>query len=578
MNPKGQMIWTGLISLIGLIAHGGFYLSAQNSGYVLLAVGLCSLVAILIDIHRYRREKQPVQKSAPFRWTPLLSIFFLIWWLISPSSLHSLGVLFVPTMREIDAVILGISLPLAILFMRDFANLMSLRLRNSNITLRPVQVLVISFLLPIFFGTLLLQLPRSSVENLAWIDVLFMATSAVCVTGLSAVDLAVNFTPLGKLILLLLIQIGGLGIITLTVTFATLLSGGIGVRDRIMMSQLLSEDSVGAIKGLLLKICTYTFAIEAMGAVVLYLSSGNSFANFDQAQFYEAVFHAISAFCNAGFGLATLNFATPELSHNYPYIGMIMVLIVLGGLGFPLVSNLWDFSISRVTQRTWKAHVSMTSRMILWGTVVLLPGGMLAIYLVENNHAFSELSFFNQVYHSLFISVTSRTAGFNIFPMETLSAQSAFIIMFLMWVGGGPMSTAGGIKITTLMITLINIKSLITGRSRCEAFGREISQVSLNRAFATVAMSVILLGIAFFGVVYFDPKFAKLDVAFEIVSAFATTGLSRGITAHLSDPSKFILILLMFVGRLGSITILMALFRPPATENYRLLEERVIVY
>lgn len=572
------MIWTGLISFIGLIAHGGFYLSAQDSGYILFAVGLSSLVALLIDIQRYRCEKHPVKKAAPFRWTPVISIFFLIWGLISPSSLQSLGTIFVPTMQELDAVILGISLPLAILFVRDFAKFMSTWFRSSNITLRPVQVLVISFFMPIFIGTLLLQLPRASVENLAWIDVMFMATSAVCVTGLSVVDLATSFTPLGKFIMLLLIQIGGLGIITLTVTFATLLSGGIGVRDRIMMSQLLSEDSVGAIKGLLLKICTYTFTIEAIGAVVLYLSSGHSFAKFDQGQFYEAIFHSISAFCNAGFALLTMGFATPELSHNYPYMGMIMVLIVLGGLGFPLVSNLWDFSVSRITKRKWKVHVSMTSRMILWGTAILIPSGLLAIYLIENNHAFREMSLFNQVYHSLFISVTSRTAGFNIWPMETLSAQSAFIVMFLMWVGGGPMSTAGGIKITTLMITFLNIRSLITGRSRCEVFGRELSQTSLNRAFATVAMSIILLGIAFFGVVYFDPKVAKLDVAFEIVSAFATTGLSRGITANLSDSSKFILILLMFVGRLGSITIFMALFRPPTTENYRLLEERVIVY
>lgn len=451
------------------------------------------------------------------------------------------------------------------------------RLQNLQISLRPPQIFLLGFLIPIGIGTLLLMMPASSTHGLTFVDALFTAVSAMCVTGLSTINVGTELTAMGQFFLLTLIQIGGLGIMTLTITFASVFMGGLGIRERLLMAELLSADRFGQIKNLLLKICIFTFAIELTGAITLYFSEFQTFDQFSIRAFLVHVFHSISAFCNAGFSIYPEGLMQEGLQQNTAYLGTLMSLIVLGGLGFPVLVNLYELLKNQFRQHKMFKVLSVTSKLVLTSTVFLLLGGLLLFSLIESRESMRELPFSRQIFESLFFSVTSRTAGFNIFPMEALSGLGLLVLMSLMWIGGAPMSTAGGIKVTTFAVAILNVRSQILGKSRIEVFGRQISQQSLNRAFAAMGISIVIVALGSLCLLLLEPKLKSVDLIFESLSAFATVGLSRGLTDDLSSPSKFILCLLMLIGRIGAITFLASFFAPKPFEDYKLLEEQVLV-
>lgn len=451
------------------------------------------------------------------------------------------------------------------------------RLQNLQITLRPPQIFLLGFLIPIVIGTLLLMMPASSKSGLSLVDAFFTAVSAMSVTGLSTINVGTELTAMGQFFLLVLIQIGGLGIMTLTITFASVFMGGLGVRERLLMAELLSADRFGQIKNLLLKICVFTFTIEIIGALALYYSEFKSFDQFQIRVFLVHLFHAISAFCNAGFSIYPEGLMQDRLQNNVPYLGTLMSLIVFGGLGFPVLVNLYELIKNQFRRHKMFKVLSVTSKLVLTSSALLLIGGMLLFGLIESRESFKDLPLGRQIFESLFFSVTSRTAGFNIFPMEAISGLGLLVLMSLMWIGGAPMSTAGGIKVTTLAVAILNVRAQIQGKSRIEVFGRQISQRSLNRAFAAMGISLAIVALGSLSLLLLEPKLKSVDLIFESLSAFATVGLSRGITADLSSPSKLILCGLMLIGRIGAITFLASFFAPKPFEDYKLLEEQVLV-
>jgi potassium uptake TrkH family protein len=451
------------------------------------------------------------------------------------------------------------------------------RLQNLQISLRPPQIFLLGFLIPIGIGTLLLMMPASSQNGLSLVDAFFTAVSAMSVTGLATINVGTELTAMGQFFLLALIQIGGLGIMTLTITFASVFVGGLGVRERLLMAELLSADRFGQIKSLLLKICVFTFTIEFTGALLLYYAQFQGFDQFQIRAFLVHLFHAVSAFCNAGFSIYPEGLMQERIQQNTAYLGTLMSLIVLGGLGFPVLVNLYEMIKNQFRRQRMFKVLSVTSKLVLTSTLLLLVGGMLLFGLIESRESMKDLPLGRQIFESLFFSVTTRTAGFNIFPLETISGLGLLVLMSLMWIGGAPMSTAGGIKVTTLAVAILNVRAQILGKSRIEVFGRQISQQSLNRAFAAMGISLALISLGSLVLLLLEPKIKSVDLIFESLSAFTTVGLSRGITDDLSSPSKLILCLLMLIGRIGAITFLASFFAPKPFEDYKLLEEQVLV-
>ncbi|MBC3538700.1 TrkH family potassium uptake protein [Rufibacter sediminis] len=454
-------------------------------------------------------------------------------------------------------------------------------------SLHPARMFVLSFMFLIAVGTFLLLLPQSTYEGISFIDALFTATSAVCVTGLVTLDTATVFTPTGKVIILLLIQTGGLGIMTFASFFGVFFQGS-SLKGSLFMKDWLSEDNLGQITNTLFKIVTFTLAVELLGALVLFAVIGDIPEDSLPDKFSFALFHAISAFCNAGFSTLTLGLYDPLVRFNYPLQLIISVLIIVGGLGFPIVFNLYRYLRYKVL--TWagsiraehpKKHtprvLNVNTLLVCITTLVLLLVGTVLYYLLEYNNTLAEHGPWGKVVGAIFGSVTPRTAGFNTVNMAALTAPTVLLYLLLMWIGASPASVGGGIKTTTFAVAILNIISLARGKDRVEVFRREIGKESVDKAFAIILLSLLVIGLAVFLITLFDPQMELAAVAFECFSAFATVGLSVGITGLLSAPSKIVLIVTMFLGRVGTLTLIIGLLRKVSTLRYRYPKESIII-
>lgn len=442
------------------------------------------------------------------------------------------------------------------------------------LNLTPSQVFIVSFLTPIFTGAALLKLPKATVVDISWVDALFTAASAVCVTGLTVVSTGDDFTILGQIIIACLFQIGGLGIMTLTVAFATILSGRMGVGQNTMMSDVMNIEKIGEVKVLLKRIFLFTITIEAIGALFMYKVSYGYTGPVTFDKVYHSIFHAISAFCNAGFSFHNQSLTQEPMLFNT----VVMTLVVLGGLGFPVLSNLLDWIKYKFFGRGKKKIVTLHTKIVLLSTVFLIILGGALIFLFERNHLLVSMSEFEKLFHSFFLSIASRTAGFNTIATDGLNFSTVLVVIILMWIGGAPMSTAGGIKTVTYFVALKNIITNLRGDAQMTLFGRAISQKSIDRSFALITLSFLTIFASYLLIIYFDPTLNKIDLFFETVSAWGTVGLSRGVTPHMSDASKLTVTALMIVGRVGMITFIMSFLTSNKKRRYKYLEENVIMH
>jgi trk system potassium uptake protein TrkH len=425
---------------------------------------------------------------------------------------------------------------------------------------RPARLLALTFAATIVAGMVLLSLPGATVDGRGTplVDALFVSTSATCVTGLAVRDPATYLTPFGQGVLLLLVQVGGLGIMTLTTGLALLFGRRVGLRQQVAAHQPFSaRDLAPDLRRMLLSVLVITLTIEVLGTLLL-LGPFYSLTGDLGTALARAAFHAVSAFCNAGFALQSdsLEALRSDVLANV----VVTALIVLGGLGFVAISDLLAHGLPRRHRRWgWRA-LQVHTRLVLVLSLGLVTAATVYLFFAEFDGALRDLPLGEKAMASFFLSVSSRTAGFNTLPMTELADATLFVLVVFMFIGGSPGGTAGGIKTTTFGILLLTIRATLRGRSDVEVYGRSIPRHRVYTAVATGALAALaVLGAAV--ALSATQTAGFLPLLFETVSAFATVGLSTGITAELNDVGKVILTLLMFVGRLGPLTLTVALAR-----------------
>lgn len=433
----------------------------------------------------------------------------------------------------------------------------------------------------ILLGTLLLSLPVAhAAEPVSVLDAFFTATSATCVTGLTVVDTGTRFSPFGQAVVLGLIQIGGLGLMTFAVFVGIALGGRVAFSERMVIQESMHHTPSAGVRRLVRYVLAFTLVSEAVGALWLWLRLRQDLP--PGAAAWSAVFHSVSAFCNAGFGLFpdSLVRYRGDLAVNLAITG----LIILGGLGFLASMELRDQLLARL-RRLRPPQATLHTRLVLLVTAVLLAGGALAYLVLEWDNVLHDLPPGERLLAAWFLSVTSRTAGFNTVDYGQLSSATLFLTIFLMFVGASPGSTGGGIKTTTFGLLVALVVARWRGRGRASVFHRTIPHAVMDRALllAMLAWALVSLAIGLLvmaqsaGVPHQreEPRFVAL--MFEAVSAFGTVGLSTGITAGLGATSKLVLIALMFMGRVGPLTLILAMSPRQQRGRFRYAEENVMV-
>ncbi|TGK61564.1 portal protein [Leptospira wolffii] len=451
-------------------------------------------------------------------------------------------------------------------------------LRRARVSLgriSPSLIMTLSFAFLILVGTAGLCLPKAEARPIPLVDLFFTAVSAVCVTGLSTIDVSVDLTGTGQTILVLLIQLGGLGLMTLTVFFALVLEGQVSVTEKLLVKDLFSQETIGRAGSILRQVAYQTFAIEAVGAILLFVTLPREIGLSEKEIFFHSLFHAISAFCNAGFSLFPKGLADPYLKESYSFLSILMLLIVFGGLGFPTTNQM--LNKIRFRGNANRFRFSVGSKLILVVTCFLLLIGWISYWVLERNFTLKDLPWYDGLFHSLFYSVTTRTAGFNTLDIAAMGTPMVFVSLFLMWVGASPNSTGGGIKTSTFALAVLQFYQFLTGKERVDVFGRTIAESSLSRAAVAIVLSLFIIFTGILFLVCFDGGFPFLDLCYEVVSAYGTTGLSRGITPQFGSPGKLLLCAVMFVGRVGVLTVLLAFVPKRKPRHYWYPEEYVVV-
>ena len=412
------------------------------------------------------------------------------------------------------------------------------------------QMIVLGYLIIILCGTMLLMTPAASRDAQAtpMVDAMFTSTSAVCVTGLVIADTWEKWSLFGQVVILTIIQIGGLGFMTIGVFFAIILRRKIGLWTRGTLQESVNILQIGGVVRLAKKIMIGTLVFEGTGAVILALLFQKDFGW--AKGIYYGIFHSISAFCN------TVNL-------------VIMLLIIIGGIGF-FVWN--DISVHK-----W--HISrycLHTKIVLSVTAVLIFGGAVLLYLFEQDNTLRGMDMSEQILCSLFGSVTARTAGFNTVDTGALTDSSKLLTVILMFIGGSPGSTAGGIKTTTFVVLLVYMKANLRNQMYCNVFGRRLDDGAVRKASAVLCTNLLLVLTAVLAIITIQAEPA-IDAAFEVVSAIGTVGMSTGITRGLADASKLILIFLMYCGRVGSLTFALSLRGHKTEAPVKEPVERIII-
>lgn len=445
---------------------------------------------------------------------------------------------------------------------------MNRRMAQSTWSLHPTQVLVLGFLGVIAVGTIMLMLPMATVDQrgLPWLDALFMATSAVCVTGLVVVDTGTVLTRFGHLVIMVLVQIGGLGFMSLAAMIAVLLGKRITINDRLILKESLNQLSLQGIVRMVRLIVVLTICIELVGALILAWSFWQTMPLGDAL--FHGLFHAVSAFNNAGFDL----FTTSLIGYNTNPVVMIcvMALLTIGGMGLLV----WTNALSH----GWRVHLwSLHTKIVIITTTALLTVGSVCVYVMEMNQpAFAQFSFGETILNSVFQSATARTAGFFSVPLTSLTTATLVLMMVLMFIGASPGSTGGGIKTTTFAMAILTVYNVLRGRSEIHLWHRTITAPLLLKSFAVIFVSISWVMVVTL-MLSASESASFLWVAFEVVSAFATVGLTLGLTPELTDFGKLMIIATMYMGRVGPLTLFVALMLQSKEPLYRYPEESVLI-
>ena len=458
---------------------------------------------------------------------------------------------------------LSLGIQQAILFFIAVSRLRHLSFLFQPLRSNPTQSFVGGFILFIFIGAFLLMMPMAHTEPITFFDALFTSASAVCVTGLSVFDVGTVLSPVGQLILLLLIQVGGLGIMTFYALVTISLNQRFLSRESQELQRGWSTENIKETFGIIRSIFVVTFVLEFIGAFIIFFALPDTISSLKAKLFY-AVFHSVSAFCNAGFSLFENSLGV--FSGNAFILGVFSLLILLGGIGFPVIFELYHRYFLGDRSR-----LKLQTRMALFVTMFLIIVGLVVIYFQ------SIFSVSMPISEALFHSVSSRTAGFSVQDIASYSASSLWFILLLMFIGASPGSTGGGIKTTTFGLLIVSLFNTIRGHDRVHVFDRHVKSNLIFKALAILTMSFFIIFFAFFVLLITEPQADFFPLLFEAVSAFATVGFSLGVTSDLSNVGKVIIIVLMFFGRVGPLTFAVALTRKPKPINYKLPDETILL-
>ncbi len=533
------------------------------------------LESIIVIVRGYIQKRSKNNKSKLYITIPLMVLGVI--WLLPQKMLDSNIVL---QLLNHNYLILLLTL------VQSIVKMSAIITRSLTNRISPNQIFVGSFVMLIIIGMGLLLLPRATYSPLSIIDALFMSVSAICVTGLSTVDIPTTFTTTGQILILFLIQIGGIGIMTFTNFFGLIFTGKLSSRNSLMLKDLVTsngDDRSTNIFATLRNILFITFLVEGIGVYMIY----SAIPEGTPERLFIAVFDSVSAFCNAGISLIPNGLQNPAYTNNYMLLVMLSILIVMGGLGFPIVFNLWRWlkiSVLNTYRRIFKhkrdykktPHVITSNTVIaITTTVILLVLGTVIFFLAEYDNLLAGKSLTGKIISSIFLAVTPRSAGFNTFNPGELAPISLLLLSLLMWIGASPMSTGGGIKTTTFGIAVLNIINTLRGRSTIEIRQRTIAQQTINRAFIIIFTSILIMAVSAMILLALEPQFSTRAVIFETLSAFSTVGISYGITPSLSLPSKILLIIIMFTGRIGPITLLGAFIKQKHRQFYTYPSEHI---
>ena len=473
---------------------------------------------------------------------------------------------------------------LLILFLIAFIEISNTVITSMGRKTNPALAMAVSFMFIILAGSGLLLMPRCIQPgvHLSWIDSLFTATSAVCVTGLTTIDVPSTFTSFGQMVIIMLIQVGGLGIMTITSFFALFFMSNTSIYSQMLVRDMVSSKSLASLWSTLLNIFGFTAALELAGAVCIFLNIHGTIGLDLRHELFFSVFHSVSAFCNAGFSNYPDGMSAPVLmvgGHCWLYV-ILSLLIILGGIGYPVLVNM-KAVVTKRARLIWRwlrgrryASLSipnlydLNTKIVLKTTAVLIVSGTVLIAFFEWDNTFAGLQTHEKLTQAFFNAVSPRTAGFISVNLNSMCLQSIFIYTLLMWIGGASQSTAGGVKVNAFAVAILNIRSILRGSDRVEFAGREVSTDSIRRANAAVFVSVVVLSFFVFLVTLTDPDLPLKAIVFECVSAFATVGSSLGITSQLQDASKVLLVVLMFIGRVGVVTLAQGLLKQYKNQNY----------
>ncbi|WP_026725570.1 TrkH family potassium uptake protein [Flavobacterium sasangense] len=453
-----------------------------------------------------------------------------------------------------------------------------------DIYFNPAIVFVGSFMILALTGAFLLMLPSATTNGITFTNALFTSTSAVCVTGLAVVDTSTAFTTVGQSIILVLIQLGGIGILTFTSFFAFFFRGSSSFKEGLNTKDFIAHEGLRDVFRAALNVVIFTLGVEAVGAIFIYSSILE--INTIENKFFFSIFHSISAFCNAGFSILSAGLYDEAIRFDYFLQWIIMTLIVLGGLGHNIVFNFYQKIKTHVLEFFDKTIVhkkvriiTLNTQIVIYTTLILLISGFVFLFISEyNNTLLEHNTIFGKITAASFNSVTPRTAGFNAVDFTQMNVPSLLFIIFLMWIGGSPASTAGGIKTSTFALATLNIFAVASGKSRIQLFGRRISSESTSRAFAILCISLITIGISIVAILIFEPKGTPLlTVAFECFSAYSTVGLTLNFTPILTEPSKYVLIACMFIGRIGMLNLMVGLLRRMNHQFYEYPKENILI-
>lgn len=443
--------------------------------------------------------------------------------------------------------------------------------KKSRKQMKGVRTLAIGFFIVILIGGILLSMPICSVDGnrTGLLDSLFTSTSAVCVTGLVTIDTGTHWNTLGQVIILLLIEIGGLGFMSITTFIAVLLGRRITFRDRLIVKESMNTFTIQGLVKMVNRVITFTFILQAVGAIILATQFIPQYGT--RKGIFYGIFHSVSAFCNAGFDLNGNYSSLTAYSGNAVMLSTISFLIIVGGLGFSVILEILSYKKQK--------KVSTHTKLVLIITAFLIVFGGIIMFLLESNNPYTlkDMSIGDKTLNSLFASVSPRTAGFNSISTENMTDAGKFLTIILMFIGGSPGSTAGGLKTTTIGLLIVVVISIIRGREDAEVFGRRFSKEIVYKAFVLLIIGVtIVIGVTMILTITESGE-EFLNLLYESASAFGTVGLTTGVTQRLSTIGKIVIMITMYMGRVGPLTVVLALTGGRKKAEYKYPEGKILI-